>query len=142
MRDPRKHPVPISGVVYGEIIYWLTVGSSFVVLLGTIISFIETQSLVSSAYILKSVFTGKSVEEIWLGSDISKIPDIKFYVTTFNFGESITILGIAFGVFSVIPAVFCASYFLWRSRNPVFAISAVFAGIITIFSMLAGVLWA
>ena len=142
MRDPRKHAVPISGVVYGEIIYWLTVGSSFVVLLGTIISFIETQSLVSSAYILKSVFTGKSVEEIWLGSDISKIPDIKFYVTTFNFGESITILGIAFGVFSVIPAVFCASYFLWRSRNPVFAISAVFAGIITICSMLAGVLWA
>ena len=142
MRDPRKHPVPISGVVYGEIIYWLTVSSSFVVLLGTIISFIETQSLVSSAYILKSVFTGKSVEEIWLGSDISKIPDIKFYVTTFNFGESITILGIAFGVFSVIPAVFCASYFLWRSRNPVFAISAVFAGIITICSMLAGVLWA
>ena len=142
MRDPRKHPVPISGVVYGEIIYWLTVGSSFVVLLGTIISFIETQSLVSSAYILKSVFTGKSVEEIWLGSDISKIPDIKFYVTTFNFGESITILGIEFGVFSVIPAVFCASYFLWRSRNPVFAISAVFAGIITICSMLAGVLWA
>ncbi len=142
MRDPRKHPVPISGVVYGEIIYWLTVGSSFVVLLGTIVSFIETQSLVSSAYILKSVFTGKSVEEIWLGSDISQIPDIKFYLTTFNFGESITILGIAFGVFSVIPAVFCASYFLWRSRNPVFAISAVFAGIITIFSMLAGVLWA
>ena len=142
MRAPRKHPVPISGVVYGEIIYWLTVGSSFVVLLGTIISFIETQSLVSSAYILKSVFTGKSVEEIWLGSDISQIPDIKFYLTTFNFGESITILGIAFGVFSVIPAVFCASYFLWRSRNPVFAISAVFAGIITIFSMLAGVLWA
>ena len=142
MRDPRKHPVPISGVVYGEIIYWLTVSSSFVVLLGTIISFIETQSLVSSAYILKSVFTGKSVEEIWLGSDISQIPDIKFYLTTFNFGESITILGIAFGVFSVIPAVFCASYFLWRSRNPVFAISAVFAGIITIFSMLAGVLWA
>ena len=129
-------------MVYGEIIYWLTVGSSFVVLLGTIISFIETQSLVSSAYILKSVFTGKSVEEIWLGSDISKIPDIKFYVTTFNFGESITILGIAFGVFSVIPAVFCASYFLWRSRNPVFAISAVFAGVITICSMLAGVLWA
>ena len=142
MRDPRKHPVPISGVVYGEIIYWLTVSSSFVVLLGTIISFIETQSLVSSAYILKSVFTGKSVEEIWLGSDISQIPDIKFYLATFNFGESITILGIAFGVFSVIPAVFCASYFLWRSRNPVFAISAVFAGIITIFSMLAGVLWA
>ena len=129
-------------MVYGEIIYWLTVGSSFVVLLGTIISFIETQSFVSSAYILKSVFTGKSVEEIWLGSDISQIPDIKFYLTTFNFGESITILGIAFGVFSVIPAVFCASYFLWRSRNPVFAISAVFAGIITIFSMLAGVLWA
>lgn len=142
MRDPRKHPVPISGVVYGEIIYWLTVCSSFVVLLGTITSFVETQSLVSSAYILQSVFNGKNVEEIWLGSDISRIPDIKFYLATFNFGESITILGIAFGVFSVIPAVFCASYFLWRSRNPVFAISAVFAGIITICSMLAGVFWA
>jgi hypothetical protein len=141
MRNPKKHPVPISGVVYGEIIYWLTVGSSFVVLLGTIISFIETQSLVSSTYILQSVFGGKNVEEIWIGSDIGHVPDIIFYLTTFSFGESITILGIAFGVFSVIPAVFCASYFLWRSRNPVFAVSAVFAGVITICSMLAGVLW-
>ena len=139
MRDPKKHPVPISGVVYGEIIYWLTVGSSFVVLLGTIISFLETKSLVSSSYILQSVFNGQSVQEIWLGSDISRIPDIKFYISSFNFGESITILGIAFGVFSVIPAVFCASYFLWRSRNPVFAVSAIFAGIITICSMLAGI---
>ena len=78
MRDPRKHPVPISGVVYGEIIYWLTVGSSFVVLLGTIISFVETQSLVSSAYILQSVFNGKNVEEIWLGSDISRIRILNF----------------------------------------------------------------
>ena len=49
MTTRRKPSVPISGVVYGEIIYWLTVVSSFVVLLGTIVSFIEAESLVSSS---------------------------------------------------------------------------------------------
>ena len=139
MTTRRKPSVPISGVVYGEIIYWLTVVSSFVVLLGTIVSFIEAESLVSSSYILQSVLNGQSVEDLWNGSGIRQVPDISFYLATFGFGESITILGISFGVFSVIPAVFCASYFLWRSRNKIFAVSAIFAGVITMCSMLAGV---
>ncbi|GIR51241.1 MAG: hypothetical protein CM15mP60_3020 [Alphaproteobacteria bacterium] len=41
MRLYQKSLIPISGVIYGQTIYWLTLLSSFLVLLGTIVSFIE-----------------------------------------------------------------------------------------------------
>lgn len=140
MRTHRKPSVPISGVVYGEIIYWLTIASSFVVLLGTTISFIEDNSLVSSTYIIQSVLSGQNVNNLWMSSEIEQVPNIVFYLATFKFGESLTILGIAFGVFSVIPAVSCASYFLWRSRNGAFAILAILAGVTITCSMLTGLI--
>ena len=36
MSKQKKPPIPISGVVYGEIIYWCTCVSALVVLFGTI----------------------------------------------------------------------------------------------------------
>ena len=40
-------------------------------------------------------------------------------------------IGIAVGVSSVIPATLFSSYFLWKSRNPVFALIALIASVLT-----------
>lgn len=64
----RRPPVPISGVVYGEIIYWCTCLSALLVVGGTIISFLETDSVMPAGYLINSVFEGRSVEEIWATS--------------------------------------------------------------------------
>ena len=44
MRLYQKSLIPISGVIFGQTIYWLTIFSSFLVILGTIISFVEKDS--------------------------------------------------------------------------------------------------
>ena len=46
MAKDKKPPIPISGVIYGEIIYWATCLSALVVLFGTLLSFIETNSAI------------------------------------------------------------------------------------------------
>ena len=48
-----------------------------------------------------------------------------------SIGESITVIGIAIGVSSVVPATFLSAYFLKKSRNPVFAFLSVLAGLLT-----------
>ena len=131
MRLYQKSLIPISGVIYGQVIYWLTLVSSFLVLLGTIVSFMEKDSPVPTSQLLQSVIDGKSVDQIWQGMGLSPAPDMLFFLANPSVGESITMIGIAIGVSSVVPATFISAYFLKKSRNPVFACLAVLAGLLT-----------
>ena len=135
MRLYQKSLIPISGVIYGQTIYWLTLMSSFLVLLGTIVSFIEKDSPIPSKQLLQSVIDGKNVDQIWLGMGLSPAPDMLFFLANPSAGESITMIGIAIGVSSVVPATFLSAYFLKKSRNPVFAILAILAGLLTCVAM-------
>ena len=114
MPTKRKPPIPVSGVVYGEIIYWGTCISALLVLVGTILSFLETGSSVSVSYLLDAALAGKNVDTIWASSNIQQVPNISFYISTWTNGESLTVIGIAAGVLSVIPAIFFSSVYLWR----------------------------
>ena len=100
MPTRRKPPIPVSGVVYGEIIYWGTCISALLVIVGTIRSFLETGSLVSVSYLLDAALSGKNVETIWANSEIHRVPNISFYISTWTNGESLTVIGIAAGVLS------------------------------------------
>ncbi|MGB2462539.1 MAG: hypothetical protein ACPIEU_07295 [Candidatus Puniceispirillaceae bacterium] len=131
MRLYQKSLIPISGVIYGQTIYWLTLASSFLVLLGTIVSFLERSSPLPASYLLQSVIDGKSKAEIWGQSSLGNTPDMLFFLANPTYGESITMIGLGLGVSSVVPATFFASYFLRKSRNPVFAVIAVLAGLLT-----------
>ena len=134
MPSKRKPPIPVSGVVYGEIIYWGTCISALLVLYGTILSFLETDSAVSVNYLLDAVLSGKNVETIWGSSKIQVVPDVSVYLATWNSGESLTVIGIATGVLSVIPAIFFSSVYLWRSNNHIFAIVALVSGVLTLIA--------
>ena len=134
MPTKRKPPIPVSGVVYGEIIYWGTCISAILVLAGTIRSFLETKSAISVNYLLDAVLMGKSVEVIWHSSQIQRIPNFSVYLSTWTSGESLTVIGIAMGVLSVIPAIFFSSVYLWRSNNHIFAVVALVSGVLTLIA--------
>ena len=131
MRLYKKSLIPISGVIYGQTIYWLTIISSLIVLLGTIVSFLEKNSPLPASYLLQSVIDGNSKTNIWAKSSVGETPTIFFFLNNLSHGESITMIGIAVGVSSVIPATLFSSYFLWKSRNPVFALIALIASVLT-----------
>ena len=133
----RKPPVPISGVVYGEIIYWCTCLSALLVVGGTITSFLETDSMMPARYLIDSVFEGHSVEEIWAASALQKPPDALTYLSLLRYGEALTVAGIAFGVLSVAPAVFFSAAYLWRSKNEFLAVAAVISGAFAIITPIA-----
>ena len=130
----RRPPVPISGVVYGEIIYWCTCLSALLVVGGTIISFLETDSVMPAGYLITSVFEGRSVEEIWATSVLKSPPDALTYLSLLRYGEALTVAGIAFGVLSVAPAVFFSAAYLWRSKNEFLAVTAMVSGAFAIIT--------
>ena len=117
----QKSLIPISGVIFGQTICWLTVLSSFLVLLGTTVSFVEKDSQTPIRQLLQSVIKGKNVEEIWHGMGFSQPPDMIFFLVNPSIGESITVIGIAIGVSSVVPATFLSAYFLKKSSICIFS---------------------
>ncbi|MEQ8196268.1 MAG: hypothetical protein RIB59_17430 [Rhodospirillales bacterium] len=132
----KRTLIPISGVVYGDVIYWVTIAASVMVVVGTVETFIGDYHVIQPGYLLTAVLEGKPIEEIWEGSALKAMPRGHWYFGILPSGEGITTAGMAFGVFGVIPAIFISAFFLWRSRNVFFAALAVVAGLITITSML------
>ena len=128
MNKQKKPPIPISGVVYGEIIYWCTCVSALVVVFGTIKSFMEVDPIIPVEYLLNSVFEGRSVEAVWGESALQKSPDALTYLAMLSSGEAVTVAGISFGVLSVGPAIFFSAAFMWRSHNEFFAVTALLSG--------------
>ena len=131
----KRTLIPLSGIVYGEIIYWTTTSSAIVVLFGTIKTFIEPHSALPPAYMLNAVLSGQSVTNIWMDSPMGAVPNGHWYLSILSSGEGMTTAGLALGVFSIIPGTFISSFFLWRSNNRFFARLALAAAFITITSM-------
>jgi hypothetical protein len=132
----KRSRIPISGVVYGDIIYWATILASVLVLVGTVETFVSSINTIPPAYLLSSVIEGKSVAQIWQGTSFGAIPHGHWYLDILPTGEGLTTAGLALGVFGVIPGIFASAYFLWRSHNVFFAWLAVISGLITITSMI------
>ena len=99
------------------------------------VSFIEKDSPIPTKQLLQSVIDGKNVDQIWQSMGLSPAPDMLFFLANPSAGESITMIGIAIGVSSVVPATFLSAYFLKKSRNPVFAILAILSGLLTCVAM-------
>jgi len=131
-----KPIIPKAGVIYGDIIYWGTIAGTFVVLLGSFITFTTTNNYMDPAILLSAIWEGKSVDEIWTAA-AGGPPDGHWYLSVPTTGNGLTAIGIAMGVFSVTPAIAASAYVLWKDGYKFFAGIAVTAAIITMLAMLA-----
>ena len=132
----KKTLIPISGVVYGEIIYWCTIFSSVVVLIGMVRALLEEEGKTSPEKIFAKVLSGEKIQLSFDGMhNNSNILNDFSFINLFSTNEQLTTAGLAFGVFSVVPATFFCAFFLWRSHNSLFSILAMLAGLLTIGSM-------
>lgn len=128
--------VPLAGVVYGDIIYWITIVATVVVLIGSVITFTTGHNTVDPGYLLSAIWEGKTVEEVWMGG-VGTMPEGHWYLSEITTGNGLTTTGLALGVFGVIPAIFGAAFVLFRERQPLYGGMALVAGFITIAAMFA-----
>jgi len=126
--------VPLSGVVYGNIIYWGTILGTVVSIIGSIITFTTDLNLVDPINELSAVWQGKSVDEIWISAGTTA-PNHHWYLSLYATGNGLTMGGIAIAVFSVTIGIIGAAVVLLREKNILFAWLAIISAIITVFAM-------
>jgi uncharacterized membrane protein len=134
-REYMASTPPLAGRVYGDIVYWGTVVSAVLAIIGSIFSFVTKPDFLHPSYILSSIWQEHSVEQIWQGS-LGHLPHGHWYLDHLASGSGLTEFGLAFGVFIVIPAMIGSAYVLFKNKNTLFASLAIMATCITSISML------
>jgi len=133
-QEERPHISP-AGIVYGDIIYWCTIVATIVVLAGSFLTFTSTSNYIDPAYLLSSIWQGKTVDEIWQGA-VGASPDGHWYLSVLGTGNGLTAAGIALGVLGVTPAIFGSAIYLYKEKQKFYGSLAVIAGAITVFAMI------
>jgi hypothetical protein len=68
--DPRKPPVPLEGVVYGEVAAWLTVVGMAVAVVGLLIGFVWGGGVLEERGLLGDLFRGRGEGSIWANDSV------------------------------------------------------------------------
>ena len=137
MHEPGQPPVQQSPIarIYGEIVYWCTIVASFLVIISTTCAFLGMPGLFDPAYLFSSIWTGKEAAEIWLNST-GQLPDTHWYLYQLWNADSLAMLGIVLGIFSVVPASFAASVIFFKQGQNFFGVMGLLTGLLILLPCL------
>ncbi|MCL2363712.1 MAG: hypothetical protein FWC71_03505 [Defluviitaleaceae bacterium] len=110
--------IPYSQKIFGSVAYWLSIACVILALIVTILILIApTQNVLHPSTTFEMIFDGATPEEIWAHSE-SGLPGGHFYLNFMNRMDSwamlIIVIGSAFGLFALVPAVL---YQLFKERD-------------------------
>lgn len=136
--DGEQQPeISTAAIIYGDTIYWVTIVGTLIVLIGSVLSFITKGNYIDPGYMLTAIWEGKNVNEIWEGAaGVGATPEGHWYLDNISTGDGLTMFGLALGVFSVVPGIIGAGIYLYKEKETLFAVLAMIAAAIIIFSMI------
>jgi len=122
MSDGQQPRMPRAQIVYGEIIYWITIFACLICMIGPAVSVARPDHNVLDPYkLFNAIFEGKTPEEVWSVAG-DGFPGGHFYLQgkSFGFGDSLTQLGLALGCSCALWGLLAAAalyaserYWLW-----------------------------
>jgi hypothetical protein len=130
-----RPPIPMSGIIYGEFVYWITILGSIIAIIGATIAMFGAQNYLETSYVFSAIWEGKSTVEIWEGA-IGAIPNGHWYLPRLSNGDALAMFGLALGVFSVIPGMIGAAIALFKKKETLYGVFATIAVILCITSLL------
>ena len=105
-----ERPVmPRSQLVYGEIVYWLTIVAALVCMVGPVLAMSAVDNnVLNPHYLFAAIFDGKSADVVWQEAG-SGFPGGHFYISNFTKGDGLTQFGLALGCSVAVPGLLGAA---------------------------------
>ena len=97
MNTEERPTMPRAQIIYGEIVYWITILSAIICMIGPLISMIDIDNnVLNPHYLFASIFEGQDAATIWkeVGGGF---PGGHFYLSKFTYGDGFTQFGLALG---------------------------------------------
>lgn len=131
----RMPAIPMSQIVYGEIVYWLTIASALIAIIGPALALIFTDhNVMNPGLTFSAIFSGKSIAEVWAVSNAGGFPGGHFYLQNLMTGDGITQLGIALGCGVALPGLLGSAATFVRSRSYGYVVLSLWVAFLVFFA--------
>ena len=134
MKDVKPE-IPTAGIIYGEIVYWLTIVGSVIAIIGATIATVGGDSYLDASIVFSAIWEGHDTAAIWQAT-AGELPHGHWYLAHLLQGDGLAMFGLALGVFSVTPALFASGVALIRNKQVLFGVLALVAVLLCITSFL------
>ncbi len=101
--------LPQANLNYGAIVYWVTIASAIICMIGPVLSVAFPDNNVLDPYkLFNAIFQGKDAQTIWQEAGAG-FPGGHFYLKHFTYGDGFTQLGLALGCSVALWALIAAA---------------------------------
>ena len=128
--------MPRAQIIYGSIVYWITILSCLICMVGPVISVASPDNNVLNPYkLFNAIFEGKDAQTIWqeVGGEF---PGGHFYLKNLTYGDGFTQLGLALGCSVALWALIVVAVAYARERIYIYAILSLWVAGLVALSMI------
>ncbi len=109
MNANKAPEMPRAQIVYGGIVYWITILACIICMIGPVISVASPDNNVLNPYkLFNAIFEGKDAQTVWQEVG-GKFPGGHFYLKNLMFGDGFTQFGLALGCSVALWALIAAA---------------------------------
>lgn len=134
VENPPK--MPRAQTTYGAIVYWITILSCLICMVGPVISVASPENNVLNPYkLFNAIFEGKDAQTVWkeVGGEF---PGGHFYLTNFTYGDGFTQFGLALGCSVALWALLVSAVAYAREKIYLYVILSIWVAALVALSMI------
>ncbi len=127
--------MPRAQTTYGAIVYWVTILSCIICMIGPVISVANPENNILNPYLLfNAIFEGKDAQTVWkeVGGEF---PGGHFYLKYFTYGDGFTQLGLALGCSVALWALIVSAFAYASEKIYLYVFLALWVAALVVLSM-------
>jgi hypothetical protein len=135
MNAPEAPKMPRAQTVYGAIVYWITILSCLICMVGPVISVASPDNNVLNPYkLFNAIFEGKDAQTVWkeVGGEF---PGGHFYLKNFFYGDGFTQFGLALGCSVALWALIASAVAYASDKIYLYVILSIWVALMVALSM-------
>lgn len=128
--------MPRAQTTYGAIVYWITILSCLICMIGPVISVAYPENNVLNPYkLFSAIFEGKDAQTVWkeVGGEF---PGGHFYLKNFTYGDGFTQFGLALGCSVALWALLVSAVAYGREKIYLYVILSLWVSALVALSMI------
>lgn len=126
--------VPRVQILFGEIVYWITIVSAIICMVGPLVAMLAPENNVVNPYFLfAAIFAGKTAPEVWAQAS-GGFPGGHFYWHHLTTGDGFTQFGLALGCSVALWALLAAAFAYVKERSPLYTMLSLWVALLVVLS--------
>ena len=127
--------MPKAQIVYGEIVYWVTIVACIICMIGPLIAISSPENnILNPHYLFAAIFDGKNAETVWKEVGVG-FPGGHFYFKNFAKGDGFTQFGLALGCSVALWGLIAAAIAYFAERIYLYVFLGLWVGLLVFLSM-------